>query len=601
MKKRLRGLDGYVLPLGIGLGALFWIIDATVMSLIFREGDFISQVTAPGAQGLWRRGLVLGLMFVFALYTHFMTSERKQTDTELLKSEERYRRLVELSPDAVGIQSEDKIVFMNSAGLKIFGAENIEQLIGKSVWDFVSEESREVVQQRFRQMREEGATAPLIELQLLRLDGSLIDAEVTATPFEYQHKPGIQAIFRDVTKRKRAEEEIKQRNVELSALNAIAATVSRSLDLDMILNDALDGVLKLEVLGEEAYGMIFLRSESNGALYLAIQRGAPDDHPCLTSPPEKGECLCGMAIESGEVVLSSNSLHDKRHTRTWENMPNHKDVCLPLMVRGKVLGGMNVRLPMDKDLSVGVVELLTSVADQISVAIENARLFKAVDQQHERLRVLGVRLAEAEDAERRRIARELHDQVGQNLTALGINLNILKTQIPMNVMDEASTILDETLTLVEQTTERIRDLMAELRPPMLDDYGLVATLRWYADQFSSRVGLPVRVSGLEPLIRLTPTTENALFRIATEALTNVAKHAQASQVTLSIDMGGGRLRMEIADDGIGFDPAHETGPEEDRGWGLLTMSERAEAVGGRFWIDSHPSYPGTRITVEVEQ
>jgi two-component system sensor histidine kinase UhpB len=164
-----------------------------------------------------------------------------------------------------------------------------------------------------------------------------------------------------------------------------------------------------------------------------------------------------------------------------------------------------------------------------------------------------------------------------------------------------STILDETLALVEQTTERIRDVMAELRPPMLDDYGLVATLRWYADQFSSRVGLPVRVSGHEPLIRLSPTIENALFRIATEALTNVAKHAQASQAMLSIEVEGGRLRMEISDDGIGFDPAYETGPEEDRGWGLLTMSERAEAVGGRFWIDSHPSYSGTRITVEVEQ
>jgi PAS domain S-box-containing protein len=601
MINKSRGLDRYVLPMGIGLGILFWIIDAAVMSFIFQEGDWITQVTAPGAQGLWRRGLVLGLMFIFALYTHFMVSERKQTDSELLKSEERYRRLVELSPDAVGIQSEDKIVFMNSAGLRLFGAANLEQLIGKSVWDFVPKEYREVVQLQFRQMREEETTAPFIELKLLRLDGVMIDSEVTATPFEYRDKPGIQAIFRDVTKRKRAEEEIKQRNVELSALNAIAATVSRSLDLDKILNDALDDVLKLEILGDEAHGMIFLRSESNGALSLAVQRGAPENHPCLTTPPEEGECLCGLAIERGEVVLSNDSLHDERHTRAWANMPNHKDICLPLMVRGKVLGGMNIRLPMDKNLSRGVVELLTSVADQVSVAIENARLFKAVDQQHERLRVLGVRLAETEEAERRRLARELHDQVGQNLTALGINLNILKTQIPTDVMDEASTILDETLALVEQTTERIRDVMAELRPPMLDDYGLVATLRWYADQFSSRVGLPVRVSGHEPLIRLTPTTENALFRIATEALTNVAKHAQASQATLSIDVEGGRLRMKIADDGIGFDPAHETGPEEDRGWGLLTMRERAEAVGGRFQIDSRPSHAGTRITVEVEQ
>ncbi|NIO41489.1 MAG: hypothetical protein GTO41_15730 [Burkholderiales bacterium] len=158
--------------------------------------------------------------------------------------------------------------------------------------------------------------------------------------------------------------------------------------------------------------------------------------------------------------------------------------------------------------------------------------------------------------------------------------------------------LDDSLSLVKQTTRRIRDVMANLRPPVLDDYGLVAALHWHGEQFARRTGIAVAVEGEESVPRPAARVENALFRIAQEALTNVAKHAQATQVTVTVAIEGGNLHMVVSDDGIGFDPAQLTDPDGGRGWGLLTMTERAEAVGGRCRIESDPGQ-GTQIIVDV--
>jgi len=231
---------------------------------------------------------------------------------------------------------------------------------------------------------------------------------------------------------------------------------------------------------------------------------------------------------------------------------------------------------------------------------------EALQQHTERLRALAAQLAEVTEDERQQLARELHDQVGQNLTALGINLNIVRSQLPEEAAAPARSRLDDSLSLLEQTAERIRDVMAYLRPPVLDDYGLVAALHWYGGQFAQRTDISIAVEGEEPVPRLAARVESALFRIAQEALTNVAKHAQATQVTVTVEVEGGTLRLIVADDGIGFDPsttlrtrpAHLAQPDGGRGWGLLTMTERAEAVGGRCRIESDPKQ-GTRVIVEV--
>jgi signal transduction histidine kinase len=244
--------------------------------------------------------------------------------------------------------------------------------------------------------------------------------------------------------------------------------------------------------------------------------------------------------------------------------------------------------------------LLMTIAEEVAVAVENARLFEAVAQQRARLRALSARVAEAEESERRRLARELHDQVGQNLTVLGINLNIVRAQMSQEATDQAGSRLEDSIALVEETAERIRGVMSDLRPPLLDDYGLVAALHWYGAQFASRTEISVTVRGDEPRPRLSARVENALFRIVQEALNNVAKHAEAGHVTVDVGAQNGTVCLTVTDDGIGFDAVRLADSGRHQGWGLVTMAERAEEVGGLFRIESRPGH-GTRVIAEVER
>jgi two-component system sensor histidine kinase UhpB len=272
-----------------------------------------------------------------------------------------------------------------------------------------------------------------------------------------------------------------------------------------------------------------------------------------------------------------------------------KAIYAPLMVSDEAFGLLTV---IGAGLTESDVPAITAFANQAAIAIENARLYESLSQQREELRALAARLAAVEETERQRLVRELHDQVGQNLTALGINLNIVQAQSQGEATDLVRSRLADSLALVEQTTARIRSLMADLRPPVLDDYGLVAALRWLGEQTASRVTIAVKVCGEELRPRLADAVETALFRIAQEALTNVVKHARATQATVTIKEDDGLVRMAIQDDGIGFDPAQPPGAGEH--WGLLTMRERADTAGGSCHIVSRPGQ-GTQVIVEVQR
>jgi signal transduction histidine kinase len=157
--------------------------------------------------------------------------------------------------------------------------------------------------------------------------------------------------------------------------------------------------------------------------------------------------------------------------------------------------------------------------------------------------------------------------------------------------------LDDSLKLVEETIESIRDVMAELRPAVLDDYGLTAALRWYAEQFSKRTGVMTTVIEQTPGRWLPAAREEALFRIVQEALANVAKYARAERATVTLDVSAHASCLTIADDGCGFDSARQQ-PARDRGWGLMIMRERAAAVGAELKVESAPGR-GTRIIVTL--
>ena len=221
-----------------------------------------------------------------------------------------------------------------------------------------------------------------------------------------------------------------------------------------------------------------------------------------------------------------------------------------------------------------------------------------VKSSHEQLQALSRRLVDIQEIERRRFSSELHDVVGQNLTALSINLDILKSQLMGNENNALQTRLNDSADLVQSTTDTIENVMSELRPPMLDDYGLLPALQWYANQFSNRTGIHVEVHGNERMERLTPMAEIALFRVAQEALNNVLKHARAKCVDIRIERTGSLCVMSVADDGTGFDAASLSASRRRPGFGMVTMRERMQALGGAFEVEGAPGL-GTRVELRV--
>jgi signal transduction histidine kinase len=219
-----------------------------------------------------------------------------------------------------------------------------------------------------------------------------------------------------------------------------------------------------------------------------------------------------------------------------------------------------------------------------------------IARQNEKLEAARVsrRLVEVQETERRALANELHDLVGQKLTALNINLNIMKIESAPSRTAQIGARLEDSLKLVEETIESIRDVMAELRPAVLDDYGLTPVLRWYAERFVKRTGVATTVIEQGESRRLPAAAEEALFRIAQEALANVAKYARAEHATVTLGITPQASCLTIADDGCGFDPSACQQPARDHGWGLMIMRERAAAVGAGLSIESAPGR-GTRI------
>lgn len=588
------------LLIGLVVGLSYWVIESIVMSFFYQEQTIIQQMLVPSAHEIGQRVSILGFVFVFVLSLHVVITKREQAEEQLAQSEIKYRTLVEGVDHAIFIINRAGTIDFANNGAARYLKTKPNAIIGQTIWDILPESLAQSLMADIETVLSQDKS--LIVERCWQLEKRQIWIEFNIQPLKNGSVSAdtIIGTARDITDRKKTEEDYQQRNQELAILNTIAATVNQSLDLNQILHNALNEVLTLEMFDNDAKGMILLLNEQSHSLSLAAHQGSMDDHPCLHHSVRVGECLCGLAILQQQIVISKNSSGDPRHMRRWPGMPQHQDICLPIKARGKVLGTLNVRVPLHRQMEKRELDLLNAVTDQMGVAIENAQLFEAVNRQREQVRVLAARVSNAEEGERRRLAIELHDRVGQNLTAMGINLHLIRSEVP-----ETSQIMariEESFVLLDLTTDSIREVMAELRPPMFDDYGLVATLNWYSEQLSMRSGLAISIRSRDVTRHVaSPSIEIALFRIAQEALTNVAKHAEAAHVAITLEKEGNLVRMSIADDGKGFNPYLLGEPEEDHGWGHLIMAERAEAVGGSCRFESRPFFNGTRVIVEVPQ
>lgn len=228
---------------------------------------------------------------------------------------------------------------------------------------------------------------------------------------------------------------------------------------------------------------------------------------------------------------------------------------------------------------------------------EEAAAQEALRDAAEQMLVLARRLVEVQEGQSRRLARELHDNLGPSLTALAINLKLIEEALPPGQGERLAEPLADSLEQIRQATAAMRDVMGELRPHALDDHGLPAALRLLAEAFEKRTGIQAAVSVTGPE-RAADGAALPLYRIAQEALNNVAKHSRARRVEIRYAAGGARTSLEIEDDGVGFAPG--VAPADGGAhWGLMTMRERAAAAGASCEIVSQPAR-GVLVRVAIE-
>lgn len=306
---------------------------------------------------------------------------------------------------------------------------------------------------------------------------------------------------------------------------------------------------------------------------------------------------CRLDFDSGDRRLPEIPTAPGRTPDGQDDVSNSGLVGEPLVVQGSRIGTLWLD-PGPAELG-GNPTLATIIASQIAVAIENAKLYEEVrDRDALRRQLLG-RIVVAQEEERHRIARELHDEIGQALTALVMQLGGVVASLP----PEAAALRDRLAGIREKTSQtvgEVRRLMLNLRPAVLDDLGLVPAIRWYADAYLHPAGIEAQVSvaGLDENGRLPEHLELAAFRLTQEALTNVVRHARATRVTIALGRVNGSLALSIRDNGVGFDIERRTRPGQRGGWGLVGMRERAALLGGSVGVASQPG-DGTHVSVTI--
>lgn len=405
---------------------------------------------------------------------------------------------------------------------------------------------------------------------------------------------------RDITERVQTEEELKKRNRELATLLDVGQQLTTNLELDTLLQAIAEAIVAALPSAEAA--SLWLYDEEKDQMAARSWVGLDDELMAGRTLP-LDQSLAGRVYCNRQAYIIDDAIEnpDFEHVVHPRLRLVRSVLAAPLLIEDQAVGALFAdSFSRAEAFDQGDLRMLWALAHQAAIAMNNALNQQSLQQRSEELRTLAARLAETEETERRRLARELHDHVGQSLAVLAFNLNRAQAEIDSHASKGLSTVIGESLTLVNEISQDIRDVMDDLRPAVLDDYGLFAALHWLGDRFEERTGIDVRVSGLGTQPRLASPVETALFRITQEALSNVASHAQAGHVTLRLGQQAGQVLLEIEDDGIGFEPESTMEKQQKRGWGLINMRERAQAVGGTFEIESVMG-SGTKISVELER
>lgn len=394
----------------------------------------------------------------------------------------------------------------------------------------------------------------------------------------------------------RSRDELISRNQELSALNSIAITVNQSLDLKKVLENALQKVLEVT---KTTAGGVFLKDAESNKLELVSYIGPSSVFQCQEAGLSLADCACQQVLRSGQTMMVNDISQCPMLSKEIVKQEGIDCfVSVPLKSKDKTLGIMNVACAQERYFTENDFRLLDSIGYHVGLAIENSTLYEGIKQKEELRGQLLSRVITAQEEERKRIARELHDEYGQTLTGLLMSIESLEN-MTLPQQSPLREKLKNAKSLVTHALEEMRRLTLDLRPSALDDLGLAATIHNYAQSRLETVGVQVKFKSKGLNQRLAPTVETTLFRIVQEAINNITKHAQAHNVSIQLEAKNGKITAIIEDDGIGFNV--DTTFKSRIGTpalGLLGIQERTTLLGGTFSIKSQPGQ-GTRLTVEI--
>ncbi len=544
-------------------------------------------------------------------------TDRKRAEEALRESEERYRAIFEQAADSIVLVDAETgalVEFNERAHENLrYTREEFETL---KIPDFEVIESAEEVAKHIEKIVREGTDA--FETKHRTKDGEIRDILVSSRALPIAGRDFVQSMWSDITERVRAEAALRRSLEEtarghrlLLALSQAAQAVQRAHTPNEVYHTVGDEVTRL------GYNVVVL-TLTDDREHLALRHLTFE--PALVRRVGK---LTGLSaqdfrfplvpggffqrvITEREAIFRESSLELMAEAlpqplyplvgRLTAMLGTEQGIITPLQVGNEMRGILAVT---GAGLTEADVPAMTAFANQAAIALENARLFEEVQAGQERLRVLAQQVVSAQEEERRRIAQELHDELGQALTGIVFDLAAIEKELPPESTPAIKDKLAEASSLTYQLDERVSEIALDLRPYMLDDLGLLPTLRWYVNRYTKRLNIEVEIEAMSLEERLPPQVETALYRVVQEALTNVARHAQANRVSVRLERKESTVTVFVEDDGRGFDVEKIAGPHPpERGAGLLGIRERVASLGGTFSIQSRPGQ-GTRLTIEI--
>ncbi|MCI0485119.1 MAG: PAS domain S-box protein, partial [Blastocatellia bacterium] len=483
-------------------------------------------------------------------------TERKLAERAIRDSEAQLASIIGSAMDSIiTIDGDQRVFLFNAAAEKMFHC-SADEVIGHTVDRFIPERFRSAHREHVRAFGESGATnrsmGLLGTLFGVRSDGQEFPIEASISQVEVGGKKLYTVILRDIAERKKMEQELEVRERNLNSFFTTAPAGLAMLDSDLRflrINDLLANIHGLPV--EEHLGK-------------TVREVLPE--------------LAGLIEPKLRRVLDTGEAAERFET-------SGETPAEPGVLRHWVASYFPIMSEGGKTHRIGVI---------VVELTERKRAEDQLRMSQKQLRALAARLQSVREEERTRIAREIHDELGQALTGLMMDVSWLSSRLAQ----DQTPLLEKTKSmsqLIDATIQSVRKICTELRPGVLDAFGLTAGIEWQAQEFEARTGIESKIATLPEGRSLDTGRSTAVFRIFQEILTNVARHANATEVYISLEEQAGSLILEVRDNGRGIAGSEIDDPKS---LGLLGMRERARPFGGEVRFSGSPG-EGTRVTVRV--